>query len=458
MRTTLFPSVPTSTRLRESLELRTWTKTIAAAHTKEFKTRVVSHISSMPRGWRKTCSALCATFAVFCILSTETAGVGSLGAADEEGGTASFAATSASSFGVIHGNKGRADAVCVAFVDKVFVRSWEGSRAWAELGPDLKPRAYFSESFVSEDASLIQMLDQGRGLRLFFDARDADAVLAYWCIESPSCVWNILVTDGELRRGSDVDCTNLKPTDPAREEATNAFKVVNPEMRVAPLTHIGGIAMVTAGTTNLVRTSSLSSELNMRYARLHGYAFYQYHDVMVPKYMVTWNKVRVLIDMLDRTKHEWIMWLDTDAVVTNRSIVLEDIITAAESLRNNSDSTSPTPEDGKLDLLVCDDIGGWELNTGVMLWRNTEWSRSILEKLWVMEHLPHMRGAEQGQLIQLLRREDPGRRHHHILHQSVFNTHPKVHHDGLFIIHMMGFSEKERVMRFSKIKAKLDGS
>lgn len=408
---------------------------------------------------RKTCSALCATFAVFCILSTETAEVGSLGATDEEGGIASYATTSASSFGVIHRNKGRADTLCVAFVDKVFVQRevGQGSRTWAELGPDLKPRVHFSESFVSEDASLIQLLDQGRGLRLFFDARDADAVLAYWCTESPSCVWNILVTDGELRRGSDVDCTNLRPADPTRDEAANAFKVVEPEMRVAPLTPNGGVAMVTAGTTNLVRTSSLSSELNMRYARLQGYAFYQYHDVMVPKYMVTWNKVRVLIDMFDRTKHEWIMWLDTDAVVTNRSFVLEDIITAAESLRNKSDS-SPTPEDGKLDLLVCDDIGGWELNTGVMLWRNTEWSRSILEKLWAMEHLPHMQGAEQGQLIQLLRQEDPGRRHHHILHQSAFNAHPKVHHDGLFILHMMGFSEKERVKRFSKIKAELDGS
>jgi hypothetical protein len=403
--------------------------------------------------------ASCTVRAVFALLFTV---VGAAGAADEEG-TAGHG-TSASSFGVV-GKTGVAldarkqreggAALCVAFVDKVFVRAPrsgganDGELRWSEHGPDMRRLAHFTQSYVSEDASLIQLSDRGRGLRLFFDARDADAVLAYWCMESPSCVWNVLVIDGELRQGDDVDCANLRPSDPARLEAANSIKVVEPELRVAAVMPIGGIAMVTAGTSNLVKTSSLSAELNMRYARMRGYAFYQYHDVMVPKYMVTWNKVRVLMDMLNQTKHEWVMWIDTDAAVTNRSVAVEDIITAAESLKSSAGNLSPTPHD-TLDLLVCDDIGGWELNTGVMLWRNTEWSRILLDKLWAMEHLPHMRGAEQGQLIQLLRREDPTHRRHHIFHQSVFNAHPKVHHDGLFIIHMMGFSEKERVATFTE--------
>ena len=113
------------------------------------------------------------------------------------------------------------------------------------------------------------------------------------------------------------------------------------------------------------------------------------------------------------------MWLDTDAVVTNRSVAVEDITAAAESSHwmttagSVSDSQSEAAEGShltkvafsasdsqseaavaraSLDLIVCDDIGGWELNTGVMLWRNTDWSRQTLENLWAMEHLPHMRG------------------------------------------------------------------
>ena len=88
-------------------------------------------------------------------------------------------------------------------------------------------------------------------------------------------------------------------------------------------------------------------------------------------------------------------------------------------------------------------------NSGVMLWRNTEWSRGMLEKLWAMEHLPFMRGGEQAQLIKLLQQEDPEQRRHYIFDQSVFNANPKVHHKGLFIIHMMGHSNTERVKTFS---------
>lgn len=396
------------------------------------------------------------------MLSIGNVEVGALeGAVDNEVGIADHV-TAASSFGVVHDGQ-YAGALCVAFEGKIFVRSEGdgGSRTWAEHGPDMQRLAHFTQSYLSEDSTLIQLSDQGRGLRLFFDARDADAVLAYWCLEKPSCVWNVLVTDGELRQGRDVDCTSLRAADPARVEAGKSIRVVEPEMRLASLSSIGGIAMVTAGTSNLIKVSSLSAELNMRYARMHDYAFYQYHDVMVPKYMVTWNKVRVLMDMLNRTKHEWVMWVDTDAVVTNRSVRVEDIITAAESLEHhrspNDHSTLTNPRSTTLDLLLCDDIGGWELNTGVMLWRNTQWSKDMLKKLWAMEHLPHMRGAEQGQLIELLRREDPTRRRHHIFHQSVFNAHPKVHHDGLFMIHMMGFSEQDRVTTFKGIRARLDG-
>tara|TARA_B110000305_G_scaffold180543_1_gene200174 strand:+ start:75 stop:542 length:468 start_codon:yes stop_codon:yes gene_type:complete len=140
------------------------------------------------------------------------------------------------------------------------------------------------------------------------------------------------------------------------------------------------------------------------------------------------------------------MWLDTDAVVTNRSISVGDIISNAEA----------HPRHTEVDLILCDDIGGWELNTGVMLWRNTPWTTSILEKLWNMEHLPHMQGAEQAQLIKLLRREDPNKFRHHIFDQRVFNAHPSVHTQDMFIIHMMGFAERDRIAYFTTLQDSLD--
>ena len=43
------------------------------------------------------------------------------------------------------------------------------------------------------------------------------------------------------------------------------------------------IALVTAGTPNLVSVSDLSAELNLRYALAHV-TLYQYHDSMVPRH------------------------------------------------------------------------------------------------------------------------------------------------------------------------------
>ena len=342
--------------------------------------------------------------------------------------------------------------LCVAFLDKMFVQNAESevhgtARSWVEYGSDGKMLAHYIQSHVADDASLIQIYDRSRELRIFLDARDGDSVLAYWCTARSPCIWKVLVADGELRRGFGIDCENLRQFDQARHIAATTIRRVDPIIRVASNVTKGGVAMVTAGTQNLAPTSDLSSELNAKYAEIRGYSFYVYKDIMVPKRIVTWNKVRVVMDMLNRTGHEWIMWLDTDAVVTNRSVAVEDIVTDAQISSNL----------GTVELILCNDIGGWEVNTGVMLWRNSNWSREILQQLWNMEHLPHMQGAEQAQLIKLLRLADPEKLHHQIMDQTIFNTHPNVHKEGMFIIHMMGMSGNQRVEKFTKIRERLDG-
>ena len=69
-----------------------------------------------------------------------------------------------------------------------------------------------------------------------------------------------------------------------------------------------------------------------------------------------------------------------------------------------------------------------------------------------------MQGAEQAQLIRLLRHEDPKKFRHHIFDQRVFNAHPKVHTEGMFIIHMMGFTDRDRIAYFTSLKEALDAS
>mmetsp|Transcript_13115 Transcript_13115/g.52871 ORF Transcript_13115/g.52871 Transcript_13115/m.52871 type:complete len:420 (+) Transcript_13115:505-1764(+) len=347
---------------------------------------------------------------------------------------------------------------CIAHLDKVFTRiptvtlddQWDkaDSQAWLESNQQ-SSKIWYAHDRINEAFSAFHLYDLNRGMKIFFDARDEHAVLSYWCSIS-KCVWNILAIDGKLRHGEPHVCAKLRAFTLERLLLQVSTRALEPELRTGPTTGTGGIAIVTASTPNLVNSSAISADLNIKYAERHGYAFYQYRDTMVPKHIITWNKVRVLMDILTATRHEWIMWIDADAVVTNRNISIEGIIKATESSKIEQQS-----EDDSIDLIVCNDIGGWPINTGVMLWRNTDWARNLLNKLWATEHIPHMRGAEQAQLIKLLRREDPLQKRHVILDQTAFNAHPSVHRDEFFIIHMMGFSEAERAEKFKHYQLKL---
>jgi hypothetical protein len=66
-----------------------------------------------------------------------------------------------------------------------------------------------------------------------------------------------------------------------------------------------------------------------------------------------------------------------------------------------------------------------------------------------MNHITHDKGAEQSQLIELLKTQNP--HHFKIFPRKCFNQHPKEYITGDFILHMMGMSCAERIQRFIAI-------
>lgn len=188
-------------------------------------------------------------------------------------------------------------------------------------------------------------------------------------------------------------------------------------------------AVVMLYTKNFSHVCCYSEANILAYCKKHGYTAYVYRDSMTESHP-TWNKPLVLLDNIK--EHEYIMWIDSDAIFTNFDISLEDI-------------TNKAPD---RDLLLCSDIGGWKFNAGVQIWKNTEWSLNTLRKWWNMEHVGHMQGGDQTQLIKLTTNYDPNYDHHVIFDQTVFNCHPKVHREGMYIIHMMGMSGDERIKTF----------
>lgn len=190
------------------------------------------------------------------------------------------------------------------------------------------------------------------------------------------------------------------------------------------------IALMALATPNMREMTNVSYANHKHYAKKFDYSYFTYFDSMVDINFVTWNKVFALKKHLQ--EYDYLIWIDADAIITNMNISIESII---EKQPNKS-------------LYVCDDIGGWRLNTGVMIWKNTEWSQNIIEKWTKMEKLKHNQGAEQQQLIHLLRKEDNNCSNWHVFNRHEFNTHPKEHKGGDFILHMMGLSGHERIKTF----------
>ncbi|KNC81798.1 hypothetical protein SARC_05903 [Sphaeroforma arctica JP610] len=154
------------------------------------------------------------------------------------------------------------------------------------------------------------------------------------------------------------------------------------------------IAMLTLNTPNIHLYSDLATINQKAYAEKHGYDFYVYKDSTLGWEMekgswdsiVTWNKVNAIPRHLH--DHEWMFWIDSDAVFTNMSIKLESFIERAVSV---------------------------------------------------------VTSAEQNQLIKLLGHIDAKRENWQLFEECDFNCLPKNRFPGVFIVHYMGHLQHKAV-------------
>jgi hypothetical protein len=114
-----------------------------------------------------------------------------------------------------------------------------------------------------------------------------------------------------------------------------------------------------------------SSMNHHEYANKHGYSYVKkiVNDEDYKDWHPTWIKIDVIKTYLPI--FDYVVWIDADAVFFNQEIKIEDLI-----------------EDG-IDLVIpkleIDKLSGnvWtHTTTGFMVWKNTDWSRKILDELW----------------------------------------------------------------------------
>lgn len=223
-----------------------------------------------------------------------------------------------------------------------------------------------------------------------------------------------------------------------------------------PSNHLNSsrIAIVTySGTGVPSHGANLSNHVSSIYSSTHGYQFWESGEKLLSRDWRAWEssldsqvyhkknhwaKIVAIYDALERKDVEWVFWLDSDAIFMRHDIRLESFI-------------PPEP----IDFVVSKD-SSTHINTGVMLLRNTEWSRRFLRDCWA-DLKQYYSVGEQGTIESHLAM-DHNNQHVKYLSIREWNSHSnswlieRRYRHGDFIVHAAGDGRKhEKMAMFAEV-------
>lgn len=203
------------------------------------------------------------------------------------------------------------------------------------------------------------------------------------------------------------------------------------------------IAVVTQNTPNLIESYFRNTRDNhIMYCRKHNYAYYAFYENLAEdvKYgespKICWSKVKACLNVIKN--HDYIMWVDADTIFANQSIRIQDVIDKHPDRH----------------FYLTDDPKSPFINSGVMLWKNSDVAVEVLKKWWGQTHTSYGKGGDQKQLGNMLRGNPTyaGRWHH--CSEREMNCYPTNYRPYDYIIHYMGIKSKiginDRVIRWNK--------
>jgi hypothetical protein len=107
------------------------------------------------------------------------------------------------------------------------------------------------------------------------------------------------------------------------------------------------------------------------YSNKHGYSYIK--EILKNDDYSNWHPTWIKIDVIKKylPLYDYVVWIDSDAVFVNQDTTIESLI------------------DGNIDLVIpkleLDRVSGnmWtHTTTGFMIWKNSEWSKNVLNLLW----------------------------------------------------------------------------
>jgi hypothetical protein len=171
---------------------------------------------------------------------------------------------------------------------------------------------------------------------------------------------------------------------------------------------------------NLVKGGLITIE---HWCRKHGYEFVLSEEEWGRP--PAWGKVRLVQRHIDDC--DWLFLIDSDVIITNPEISVEEILREHEGER--------------FDILMT--LMRGNLNTGAMLIKRSDWIKSFCDVWWDQEELIHHGWWEQAALIHLYNENyDHLKRRIHIIHPKWINSYVFEWKRGDFLAHFAGGGAK----------------
>jgi hypothetical protein len=139
---------------------------------------------------------------------------------------------------------------------------------------------------------------------------------------------------------------------------------------------------------NYARPLAIAASTFERYALLHGWRLDVHDGTLAPERPTAWSKLLLIRALL--ADHELVWWIDADAVIVDMEPDVLDQLERGKHLYLTVHTWGADPP------------GRRSPNSGVMLWRRSDWSLRLLDTLWNHTRYMHHPWWENAALLDVL--------------------------------------------------------
>lgn len=236
-------------------------------------------------------------------------------------------------------------------------------------------------------------------------------------IEQRDNMWETLIDDERLGK-------HRKPYDWLSYACSLIPEQEIPEEKFSTFNPCNKIAVVSLHTPEISDFGIYSERSIQEYCEYQDYTFHIYRDKLGESFSPNWSKAQILLNHI--SNHDYVIWMDSDTLVVDPSKTFEDII-----------------KESSKDILACSDIGGnSKLNSGVVIFKSSDYSKNILNNWHNFEGDKsdlYASGGDQEILVDTISNSDPDFNNVEIFPMDKFNTDPRFATEDSFILHFMAY-------------------